>query len=87
MPSVVRVGDVNSGGGQVVSGIPTVLVNGQPISVDGSTVSPHGTHGPAFTTSGSHTVLAGGRPVNYVGNPDSCGDQRVNGSPDVIVGV
>ena len=43
MPAVHRNGDANNGGG-IVSSNRNVRVNGQPISVDGDSVSAHGLH-------------------------------------------
>jgi len=89
MPSVARQGDGDSGGGVVATGVSSVTVNGAPIAVVGSVITPHNrkpTHH-AVAAVGSSTVTAGGIPVNYVGAPDSCGHVRVSGSPDVSVGA
>ena len=89
---VCRVGDKNATGGVILTGDPKVLVNGRPIAVLGSRVSPHppcpkpGTHCAATTTSTSSTVLVGGKPVVTVGDLDTCFHPRVGGSPNVIVG-
>jgi len=90
MPSVARVGDVDSGGGVVAAGVDSVTVNGAPIAVVGDPITPHWSGDNihiAVVAVGSSTVTAGGLPVNYVGAPDSCGHIRVTGSPDVTVGV
>lgn len=88
MPAVNRVGDADSGGGKVTAGIDSVLVNGRPISVNGKPVSGHGKapHSAPSTASGLTNVIAGGIPVNVVGNPDTCGHARAEGSPDVTAG-
>ena len=89
MPAVARVGDVDSGGGVVATGVGSVTVNGAPIAVVGSVITPHHrkpTHH-AVAAVGSSTVTAGGIPVNYLGAPDSCGHVRASGSPDVSVGA
>jgi uncharacterized Zn-binding protein involved in type VI secretion len=87
MPGVVRVGDANDAGGAVASGVDTVLVNGQPISVDGSPVSPHRKrHNSSVTSGGAANVIANGKPVNVQGNSDSCGHVRSGASGDVIIG-
>lgn len=88
MPAVVRVGDVDSGGGVTVAGISSVIVNGIPVCADGSPVSAHArrnSHRPV-TSRGVGSVVVEGRPINVVGNPDTCGHVRVNGSPDVTAG-
>ena len=96
MPSVVRRGDPNSAGG-VVTGpcAPSVSVKGRPVSVPGDRVTAHPCcprprcikHCKARTTIGSRTVFAEGKPIVYVGSPDSCGHPRALGSNNVFVGT
>lgn len=92
---VCRVGDKNSAGGVILSGDPTVLVNGRPIATLGSRVSPHPccgakgcppVHCSAKTTSTTPKVLVGGKPVVTVGALDTCAHPRASGSTNVIVG-
>lgn len=86
MPAVQRKGDANSRGGIVTSGIDSVRVNGKPIAVTGSLVTPHPKgkpHSKAKTSGGAGSVRVNGRPVLLTGNKDTCGDIRVGGSPDV----
>lgn len=92
---VCRVGDKNAAGGVILTGDPTVLVNGRPIATLGAKVTPHPCcgakgcppiHCSAKTTSTSSTVLVGGKPVVTSGALDTCGHSRVGGSFDVIVG-
>jgi uncharacterized Zn-binding protein involved in type VI secretion len=94
MPGFVqRVGDSNSGGGVIITGNPTVLVNGRPIATLGSSVAAHppcskvATHCWALTTTTQYTVLVGGKPVTTTGAPDTCGCVRSTGSLNVIIGV
>lgn len=97
MPGLVcRVGDKNSAGGVILTGDPTVLVNGRPIAVIGASVTPHPccgakgcppTHCHAVTTSQNATVLVGGKPVVTVGDLDTCMHPRAGGSFDVIIGL
>lgn len=88
MPAVNRVGDADSGGGKVTAGIDSVLVNNRPISVNGKPVSGHGKapHSAPTTSGGLTNVIAGGIPVNVIGNSDTCGHARAEGSPDVTAG-
>ena len=92
MPAVQRLGDPNGGGGVLTAGEATVRVNGRPIGIAGSAVSPHtpcgspggSLHCNATTTGGTGTVRAGGKPVLRTGrDADSCGHLRQGGSPDV----
>ena len=84
---VCRLGDVNSGGGAILNGDPTVLVNLRPTAFFGSKVSPHLKHPLSATTSTNFTVLVNGRPITTVGDIDVCGHARLNGSTNVIVGL
>jgi uncharacterized Zn-binding protein involved in type VI secretion len=97
MPGLVcRVGDTNAAGGVILAGDPTVLVNGRPIAVLGSKVTPHPCcgakgcppiHCAAITTSKNYKILVGGKPIVVFGDIDSCGDPRTSGSFDVIAGI
>lgn len=93
MPGFVqRVGDANAGGGIIYTGDPTVLVNGRPIAVIGSAVTPHppcpksGIHCSARTLSADYSILVNGKPITTSGAIDTCGHARLTGSFDVIVG-
>lgn len=81
---VCRLGDLNTLGGAILTGVPTVLVNGRPIAVLGNKVSPHAKHKFAITLNLKATLLASGRPVISLGNIDSCGHPRIKGSTTVI---
>lgn len=87
MPKVVREGDKNSAGGRVIHGNKHFIVDGKPISVNGSPVSPHDPcpkhkkHCHAKTANGTHHFIVDGIPVNLVGDKDTCGHPRINGSP------
>ena len=89
---VNRVGDPNSGGGLIMSGDPTVLVNGRPIATVGASVSPHppcpkpGIQCSAMAMPSQYTVLVNGKPVITSGSVDTCGHPRAAGSFDVIIG-
>jgi len=92
---IQRVGDPNTAGGVILTGDPTVLVNGRPIAVIGAKVTPHPCcgakncppiHCSAVTTSKTATVLVDGRPIVLTGDIDTCGHARISGSVDVIVG-
>ena len=93
MPGPVqRVGDSNIFGGTIISGDPTVLVNGRPVATLGEVVTPHFNcstvhiHCIARTTSTNPTVLVNGIPICTSGDLDTCFDNRLGGSFDVIVG-
>lgn len=88
MPEVHRLTDSNSAGAPITSVRQrSVYVNNKLVSVDGSPVKPHGVypHASPFTANGSKTVFAERIPVNFRGNPDTCGHPRAKGSSDVYV--
>ena len=86
-----RMTDANTGGGTIIS-VPqsTVYANSKLLSVNGSSVSSHGTgldvHPVLPTANGSDTVKVGGLGVNRFGDEDSCGHTRAGGSDDVNIG-
>ena len=89
--SAQRFGDANTGGG-TISSVPqsTVYANSKLLSVNGSSVTTHGTdpavHSGATTANGSSTVFAGGTAVNRTGDADSCAHARTGGSDSVNIG-
>lgn len=94
MPPAVRIGDPNAGGGLAIfPGALSVLINGRPACTTGTFVTPHPPcpkkkiHCLAVTTLGSLSVTAEGKPIVYVGSPDTCLHPRILGSFDVIVGT
>ena len=86
---IVRVGDVNSGGGIVISGEPSVRLNGLDIALDGSPVTPHPhprgatQHDHAHCVATEQNIKVKGKRIIFVGDVDSCGHTRIQGSPDV----
>lgn len=96
MPPAVRIGDPNTAGGLAVfPGALSVTINGRPACTTGDVVTPHpccgapgcAIHCKAVTTLGSLSVTAEGKPIVYVGSPDSCFHKRALGAFDVIVGT
>lgn len=92
MAGISRKGDTNQVGGAIMRGASTVFVNGIPVGLHVSSITPHAPwgrphppHHSAVTTSGSSTVFAEGVPVLKVGSGLSCGHSIVQGSPDVNV--
>ena len=88
MAKVQRKTDANSGGGTITDTKTNtnVFANGLLISINGSTVSNHGTHTGVITANGSTKVFIHGIGVNRTGDADSCGDTRSGGSTNVFVG-
>lgn len=93
MPGAARVG-VDAAGGTITGpGVPSVKVNGAPISVPGDAVAAHGCcgnpgcgkHCSATMAGSSGTVKAGGKFVCRAGDAATCGHAST-GSGDVIIG-
>ena len=91
---VCRVGDQNAAGGVILSGDPTVLVNGRPIATVFAPVSPHPPcggknaqqHCYAHTQQQAGTILVNGKPIATWPSVDTCLHPRITGSLNVIVG-
>jgi uncharacterized Zn-binding protein involved in type VI secretion len=95
MPGIQRKGDPNSAGGVALGGVGSVQINGRPVVVVGTRVSPHSPwrnkkrhrpHAAPVTAGGVGTVRANGIPINVDGDVDTCGHPRVGGSSDVRIG-
>ncbi len=93
MPGIVRQGDVNIAGGAALFGDSSFIVDGRPVVTVGTLVSPHPPCGKkqpqhciAITLIGNQNLIINQKPVNVIGNPDSCGHPRVTGSINFIVG-
>lgn len=92
---VQRVGDANTGGGIILAGDPTVLVNGRPIATIFAPVSPHPpcgakgqqAHCNAHTQLKPGAVLVNGKPVSVSPGTDTCGHPRLTGSLNVVIGI
>lgn len=87
--SAHRLGDPNTAGAAITN-IPqsTVFTNNRQSSIDGSDVAGHGPgeHGGPQTANGSATVFITNIPANRLGDADTCGHPRDDGSPDVFIG-
>jgi len=79
---------LDTAGGLIVGGEPSVLVNNMPISVLGDAVVGHGENQHAAASmliGGPRTVIAGGIPVVRQGDPATCGHISL-GSLNVLIG-
>lgn len=88
MPQVHRLTDPNTAGAPIIEVIQSsVFTNYLLTSVDGSPVQGHapGVHSAPLTANGSTDVFIEYIPVNRLGDPDTCGHPRADGSPDVYV--
>lgn len=91
---VLRVGDTNTGGGVIMVGDPTVLVNYRPVATVFSPVSPHPpcggrggqSHCIARTQLKPSTILVNGKPIATWPSVDTCLHPRITGSLDVVIG-
>jgi len=87
MAKLSRKGDMNNGGGKLITAASSVVANGIPVAIHLSDITPHGPgpHAKAKTTEGSPSVFAEGKPVVRVGSGNTCGHKIVQGSPNVNV--
>jgi uncharacterized Zn-binding protein involved in type VI secretion len=92
MAGISRQGDKNQAGGAIMRGSGSVFVNGKPVGLHVSQITPHAPwgrphppHDAAVTTDGSPTVFVDGVPVLRIGSGNSCGHSIVEGSGDVFV--
>ena len=90
---VVRVPDINAGGGAVIIPHLNISVNGKPMAKFMSIVTPHipcpfpPIHCAAEAAfPGSIKVTANGSPVLRVGDIDTCLHPRMTGSMNVVCG-
>lgn len=90
MPAVQRQGDFNIFGGIITSGDGSVMVNGRPIALAMTFVTPHPPcskkawkHCVPFTKPGSKLTRVNGQSISLTFVGDTCGCLRVGGSGDV----
>lgn len=89
MRNVARVGVDTAGGGLITGpGIPTVTVNGSPISVFGDSVASHGpyAHAAAWISTVGSMVTVNGLHVVASGDLATCGDPVIAGSTVYVGG-
>lgn len=88
MPSVCRVTDTNAVGGQLLTGSSSVFIDGLPVALHPSKITPHipfkGKHKTAKTIKGSSSLMVDGKPVVLVGDPTDCGHPIIKGSTTVF---
>lgn len=79
--------NLDKAGGTILIGVPSVLVDGMPIVVEGNPVRSHGDnpHNKAIMVNGNSSVTVGGIPVCTEISKASCG-HRPSGSSTVFVG-
>lgn len=95
MPSVTRIGDLNTGHDacppiDLAEGSPNVFANGIRCGRVGDHYSAHGciVHSPhsGVISSGSSSVFINGIPAGRIGDSVSCGGSVMEGSSNVIIG-
>jgi uncharacterized Zn-binding protein involved in type VI secretion len=92
MPNLSRQNDINTVGGKIIRGSPTVLVDNIPAGLHVSKITPHTPYGKphpphasSTTTNGSTTILIDNIPVLMVGSSTTCGHKIATGSPTVEI--
>jgi uncharacterized Zn-binding protein involved in type VI secretion len=92
MPAAARATDTSTHGGTIVGpGEATVLIGKMPAAVAGDThvcVLPPDSHSPTSSSfsSGSGTVMIGGKPAVRTSDSCSCGAMAAVGEPTVMIG-
>ena len=80
------IGDINSGGGFILTGYAGCINGGRPTACIGDIVSPHDRKPTHFAVvgTGNPRVIVGGRPVARLGDLDSCIHIRLMGYPKAL---
>ena len=80
------IGDINSGGGFILTGYAGCINGGRPTACIGDIVSPHDRKPTHFAVvgTGNPRVIVGGRPVARLGDFDTCGHIRLGGNSTVL---
>jgi uncharacterized Zn-binding protein involved in type VI secretion len=92
MPPAARMGDVTGHPGTIMSGVPTVLIEGRPAATVGTLHTctlppPVGPHPPStILPPGCPTVLIGGQFAARMGDMAGCGAPIVSGAVTVRIG-
>ena len=80
------IGDINSGGGFILTGYAGCINGGRPTACIGDVVSPHDSKPTHFAVvaTGNPKCIVGGRPTARLGDFDSCGHVRLMGNPKAL---
>lgn len=83
MKGIIRIGDKNTGGGQVLSGSSSMVFNGIGVARLGDPVScPKKGHNNVVISQGHPTFLDNGLPVAFDGHKCSCGCTLISSLPN-----
>jgi uncharacterized Zn-binding protein involved in type VI secretion len=90
MNPICAVGDMNNGGGVIISGAATVFANFRPVGLAfTSLLTPHPSFSPKHLKStvliGSPSVICEGRPVARVTSACTCWHVMITGAPNILV--
>lgn len=85
MPIPTKLFSPNNGGGMMINGALTVLVNGRPACRFGDIVSGHGLHPPNPIVTASPSVIVEAKPQGYLTSLDACGHFMIPAEPNVLV--
>ena len=80
------IGDINNGGGVILTGYPRCINGGRPTACIGDIVSPHDRKPTHFAVvgTGNPRCIVGGRPVARLGDFVTCGHVRLMGNPKAL---
>ncbi|KVN50959.1 PAAR domain-containing protein [Burkholderia stagnalis] len=82
MRGIIRVGDVTSHGGKVITGSTASEVMGRPVARLGDMcVCPNSGHQACFIAEGDPQVIVDGKPAAFDGHKTSCGATLISSVP------
>ena len=82
MKGVIRLGDLTSHGGKVITASAAAIVHGIAVARQGDAcMCPLKGHKPCTIAEGDPTVLVGGIPVAFEGHKTSCGATLISSVP------
>jgi uncharacterized Zn-binding protein involved in type VI secretion len=82
MKGVIRLGDMTTHGGKVVTASGDALVNGLAVARQGDAcVCPIPGHSPSVIIEGDQNILDGGKPIAFHGHKTSCGATLITTAP------
>lgn len=75
----------NNGGGKMINGAPTVLLNKRPACRFGDIVSGHGLHPPNPIVTASASIIVVGQRLGYLSSLDACKHMMIPMEADIQV--
>jgi uncharacterized Zn-binding protein involved in type VI secretion len=93
MPIPTKKGSLNTGGGIIIRGEPSVLINGRDAARVGDFYTghpgfdPRHPHPPNWIINGAQSIRVGGRALGYLGTFEQLGHNAVPTESNVLIGT